>query len=77
MGKAVEGHRTPGRYARRDDSLKYAKRLGLRQSSGALPEAKMFARFPHELLCANDNLNCHIRQTPGSPSCARGFEFRS
>jgi hypothetical protein len=39
--------------------LKYAKRHGLRQPSGALPENKRFAEFPHELLNTNDNINRH------------------
>jgi hypothetical protein len=29
----------------------------VRQSSGALHEDEMSARFPHELLCASDNMN--------------------
>jgi hypothetical protein len=39
--------------------LNNAKRLGLRQPSGALQEDEMSARFPRELLCANDNMNCY------------------
>src|ERR1017187_2903864 len=58
LGKAAEGRRSPRRCAQHDDSLKSAKRLGLRQSSGALQEDEMSARFPHELLCANDNMKC-------------------
>jgi hypothetical protein len=37
--------------------LKYAKRLGVRQSFGALQADEKSARFPHELLCANINMN--------------------
>jgi hypothetical protein len=33
---------------------KYAKRFGLRQLSGALQADEITARFPHELLCANN-----------------------
>jgi hypothetical protein len=29
----------------------------VRQSSGALQEDEMSARFRHEILCANDNMN--------------------
>ena len=59
LGKAAEGRRSPRRCAQHDDSLKSAKRLGLRQSSGVLQEDEMSARFPHELLYANDNIHCY------------------
>jgi hypothetical protein len=36
----------------------------MRQSSGALQEDEMSARFLHELLCANDNMNCYIAYPP-------------
>jgi len=38
--------------------LKYAKRIGVRQSSGAVP-GQHVRKISVEHLCANDNLNCH------------------
>jgi hypothetical protein len=39
--------------------LKYAKRLGLRQPSGALQAGEPSAKFPHEFLSANIKMNCY------------------
>jgi hypothetical protein len=44
----------------------------VRQSSGALPAHEPFARFPHELLRANKNMNRHIFHfgaVPASVDC--------
>jgi hypothetical protein len=65
LGKAAEGRRKTLCATRR--FLKYAKHLGLRQSSGALPADETSAKFPHELLCANDKMNCYISVTRGCP----------
>ena len=55
----MEGHRTPRRCAQHDESLKYAKRFGLRQPSGALPDDRVSARFLRDLLGNNGNMSCH------------------
>jgi hypothetical protein len=36
----------------------------VRQSSGALQEDEISAKFPHELLCANGNMNCYKMNVP-------------
>ena len=50
-----------------------AKRHGVRQPSGALQTDEMSARFPHDLLSANDNMNCPVKQISvptGTAQCA-------
>jgi hypothetical protein len=73
LGKAAEGRRSPKCWRDFQQRLNYAKRLGVRQSSGALSVDKLSTGFSHGLLYAVTNkMNALFSQKSVSIRVIRG-----
>jgi hypothetical protein len=59
LGKAAEGRRSPRRRARHDDFRNTQSVLECASPLALCEKTIYVARFLHEPLCANDNINCY------------------
>jgi hypothetical protein len=71
LGKAVEGPLQSKTLCATRRFLKQAKRLGVRQPSGALQADEKSTRFPHELLYANIDMNCNGVRSRAATRCCQ------